>query len=74
MTQIENPMARPLVEPSYSFHCERCHSGLFGEDQIFHWQDKWICDDCFADALRSMSLSDRADAMGIEVRTAADEE
>ena len=68
---IENPMvsgewpynAEFAPEPDYK--CPRCSLPMEPADKVFEfYDDEWICDGCFVDAILSMRLDDRADMAG----------
>ena len=50
-------------EPDYK--CPRCSLPMQPADKVFEfYDDEWICDGCFVDAILSLSLDDRADMAG----------
>ena len=49
-------------EPDYK--CPRCSEPMDGTDRVYEWADDWICDECFRDAIFSLSKGDRAEMAG----------
>ena len=50
-------------EPDYK--CPRCSLPMEPADKVFEfYDDEWICDGCFVDAILSLSLADRAEMGG----------
>ena len=49
-------------EPDYK--CPRCSEPMDGTDRVYEWAEDWICDECFRDAIFSLSKDERADMSG----------
>lgn len=48
------------------YTCPRCWCGIPLEQTVYEWDEKWICEDCFNDAIGSMTLYDLSEMSGEE--------
>lgn len=47
--------------------CERCRQEVYPGEARYHWEGRWICPDCFREALEAADLSTLALELGLEV-------
>ena len=72
--EVENQIAR-IPETDVLGQCSRCEKDMRKDDTMYQLDiyEPYICEECFMDAIQSMSASDIADRMGIETRSAQEE-